>query len=997
MSKQTLRDIENKLLDATDFGLDIILEIYPQANPNKMFRIREEDKSASTSIKLIDNAGVRSWRLTDWGGKISGENCFGLWALDQNMSYTEAVLDLANIYQAKGKQILETEKVVYQAEYRECKPAEFEGDLGEKGFCYTAKEFNDFELGLLGPEIKGMAGENTNGNFRTPLITKEICDEVNLISLEEYSFLNKDKTKVCTFRSTENFPILAFINTDEKIGEWVKIYKPRGGKKYNDDGKDFRFQHLGGRPKGFIFGLDRLQDLLNAHRENHRTEYEIKHGANAETELENLKLDRICIATGGSDGLNLLAVGEPVVWFNSETEKLNNYTMNTLKKYADVIVNIPDSDSTGKREGRDLALEFMDIRTLWLDKYFKRSSSKDFKDFCKENQSLTKKQLIKRVGEMLDTSMPAKFWTSTYNEKSKRYSHSFSPTFAFYFLRLNGYCKVVDESRKDGYYFAKITGNVVEEVDVVKIKNYFKEFLTAKQNKEGVREVSHSLMDSLITTKVLADNTMAMLHDRELDFTDYEKDAQYFFLGDKVYKTSKHGTELSTFNRFVLKSQLIDELILEANEKTIDAKKFEIAKAPFFNIKEVGYKQYDVEILEKDCDFLNYFIQTSRVHWQTEQKAFVKYGGKADKFHEETKFQLTSKFLTEEENADHIQHFVSKIYIWGYMLHRYNDATRPWGPFAVDDAVMEDDVAEGGAGKSIFFQSLKYFCNFFEISKSEDKEDRFKFEGITKHTDIVYMDDVERNFDMKLFFSEMSGGMTVNTKNVSKIKIKASNTPKFAFSTNYAIRHNEGSYTRRRLLLGFSNYYHAENKETGLDSREPIHDFGHRMFDDWPDPQWFKYINFGFFCLQFYLSTNHKIEAPTNNIQMRTYNSEMGVHFKEWADLELVDLVGQKLVKETYLESCKNHNQKYLGNTTSANFKKKMRAWCKVNEYEFEDRIMENIMQVDKYNNILKDAEGKTIYKTTEHIKFFRKPDAEFTETRTEDSIANIEDVYGKD
>ncbi len=967
MAEQTFRDIELKLLEVTNHGLDIIHQIYPQARLGKNFRIREDDRTESASMKLLTSkTGVTAYCITDFGGSISKENCFGIYALDKNLSYTEAVLELANDYQARGHQILETEKVIYKAEYREYTPQDFPHTLNDKGFHFITKDFTPFELGLLGPEIKGGAGESENGNYRTPLVTAEVCQKVNLYSLEEYSWLNKDGDKIHTFRSTDKFPILAFINEDKEIGQWVKIYKPRGGKKFSDDGKDYRFQHLGGRPADFVFGFGALETMLDEYRASQDDDV---------LDPEQIKLPHICLATGGSDGINLLALGQPVVWLNSETAKVDRKLINKLKAYAEEIINIPDCDATGKREGRDLALQYMDIRTLWLDTYFRNKNLKDFKDFCKENQSRTLTQLTKRVNEMMDASMPAKFWTSTMNEKSKRYNHNFSPTFAFYFLRLNGFCRVIDRSKKDGYYFARVVGNVVEEVDVTEIKNFFKSFLIEKQHREGVREVSHSLMDALITTPRFSDTSMAMLHDRELDFSDFEKDAQFFFLGDKVYKTTRTGTEQATFNRYVLKSQLLDQLILEATGIQIDTKKFKVDPQPYFSIKETGPYDHDVQIKETGCDFQNYIIQTSRVHWKKELAAYLKAGKKEEDFYRESRFRLVSPYLSDEENRDQMNHAANKIFTFGYMLHRYKDPTRPLFPWAVDEAVQDDDVAEGGAGKTIYFNALKYFCNFFEIPKSEDKDDKFKFEGITAHTDFVYYDDMDRLFDLRSLFSEITGGMTVNTKNVSRVKIPFALSPKMGGSSNYSIRHNEGSYNRRRLVLGFSDYYHAENKEAGVSAYEPKNDFKHRLFDDWQSEQWYKFINFGFQCLQFYLSQSKIIEAPTDNIRMRTYFSEMGVHFQEWADSYYPELIGETFVKDSAIISCQKHNIKFLGNISSAAFKKKTKAWCKVHELEFEDRIMENVDQYDTNGQpIMKN--GTRYKKTTEHLRLTKlQPD----------------------
>lgn len=976
MSEQTFRDIEIKLLEVSNYGLDIILDLYPQATDRKNFRIRDynDDKNESASMKLMNKRGFSEYRVNDFGGTVQKENCFGLYALDKNISYNEAVLELANQYQAKGCEIMETEKVIYKPEYRECAPEAFEHELNSKNFHFIKKDFTPFELGLLGPEIKGTEDkDNPNGNYRSHLITPEVCEEVNLYSLAEYSFLSKDETKVVTYKSTDKFPILAFINEDKEIGLWLKIYKPRAGKKYTEDGKDYRFHHLGGRPSGFIFGLTRLKGLLEDYRDENYSD-------GNDIEREDMKLPRISIATGGSDGLNLIALGEPVVWFNSETEKITKYTLNNLKQLADEIINIPDCDATGKREGRDLALEFLEVRTLWLDNYFRNKNKKDFKDFAFENQHMTKKQLTRRVGEMMDATMPAKFWTSSYNEKAKRYTHTFSPMFSFYFLRLNGFCRILDKSRKDGYYFAKVYGNVVEEVDVTDIKNYFKDFLVEKQRKEGVREVSYSLMDSLITTNRISESTIDRLHSRELDFSDFDQDAQYWFLGNKIFKTTKTGTVESKFDRYVLKSQLLENLIADNDGITINTKDFKLAEKPYFKIKETEIGKFTIDILEENCDSLNYMIQTSRCHWALEKTNMAAKGFDEEAFYQKSKFKITSSYLDDQQNERQMQHLVNKIYSRGYLLHRYKDPSKPFVPFAVDDAVMEDNVAEGGAGKSIFFKGLKFYAQVHELSgKADYQNDKFLYEGVSQHTDIIYMDDVQRNFELNFFYDVTTSDMWVNTKNEKKFKIPYRLSGKFCFSSNYPLRDQEGSTIRRRVDVGFSDYYHApgENRE----KREPKDDFGYNLFTDWNQEQWFKDINFNWFCLQFYLGCRNKINAPSDNIMKRKHFSDMGIHFQEWADNYLPTIIGQEIIKDEVLTDCQmgvkdyrkrdvkpNKVNPFLKDISSNIFKKKMRAWCAVNNYKWEDRLNRGIQQYDSSGKA-EYRDGKPYKLSTEHIK----------------------------
>lgn len=956
---ESLRNSATKILNATNGGLDEISKLYPQASTNKNFSIRSDDKHPSASLKLVDDR----WRLTDWSGEIKAQDCFGLYALENNIAYFEAILEIGRELQnSSGTQIFEETRAFYKYEFREYDLEDSPVELNDKNFHFESKDFNEYELQILGPHV-----------------TAENCFEVGLQSLKEYSYFNEEKKKVFRFIATDKFPILAFVNKDPKIGQWLKIYMPKGSKKLSDDGKDRRFRHVGGRPKGFVFGLEKIRKIYLEKFEEERqriADIQKKKIEDVDSRDVNFKLERICIATGGSDGLNLLSLGEFVIWFNSETEKVDKFLMKELLSLAHDVVYIPDSDVTGKREGKELALQFLPMKTLWLDKYFKFPGQKDVKDYVRSNQSKTIEQLRYEVKKMLSLAMPAQFWEASVSEKG-RTTYNFHHMYAFYFLRLNGFCRIDDHSRKDGYYFARVHGHVVEELKTTQsIKDFFRNFLLEKQDQLGVREIPYALLNMLITSQKITDGHLANMHNRTLDFTDFTPTKQYFFLGNRAFNVSadgikEAGTEQeSHFKNYVLQSQLIDNLIKEETDHVITAKEIKNFKIdnPYFKIWKTGDGLYDIEILSKECDFLNYLIQVSRIHWEKERSCYIDNGYKEEEFFEQTLFQITSKYLDDNENTEQKQHLINKIFAFGYSGHRFKDPTKPWVLFAADNAVIEDDVAEGGAGKSLFFEAMRYFMNRHDIDgKGDIENDKFLFEGVNQHTDFILFDDVRRNFNLESFFSVITSKLTVNEKFEAKVNLAYRNSPKFGVSTNYAIKDQRGSSTRRRLIMGFSDYYHASNDER--DKRDPKDDFNNSLFLDWKTDQWFKFLNFVFQSTTFYMQQDVKIEAPDGNIKMRAYLTDMGQWFKEWADEFYPNIIGQKMIKEDVLEKAKLKNFKYLGNMTSNAFKKKTSIWCKVNGYQFEDRIMENLDEKDENGNIKMDINGKPKKKTTEHIK----------------------------
>ena len=959
-----------KILDLTDHGLDIIQKIYPDANPQRNFKVRGDERTASASIKLYKDR----YKMTDFGGTIKSEDCFGLYALDKNISYSEAIVEIGRELQNdRGIQIFDETREFYKYEFRQCDKQDFEHELNEQGFHFITKSFTDYELDILGPFVK-----------------EEQCLSVNLNSLVEFSYYNLEKKKVFTFRSTDKFPILAFINENENKEQWLKVYMPKGAKKWSDDGKDRRFRYLGNKPKSFVFGLDRVKKAFNKGFEEERQKYadkkEIDVSEVKDSDID-FKLERVVLATGGSDGLNFLSLGEYPIWFNSETEKPDRFLIKKLKKYAYEVVLVPDADATGKRVGKELALEFLSVRTLWLDKFFTQKSHKDFKDYMRSQGRRPVKEVTFNVQKMLNLSMPAQFWETSVS-KEGRVSYNFHHMYAFYFLRLNGFCRIDDPAKKDGYYFARVQGYVVEELKTTQsIKDYFRNFLLKKQDDLGVKEIPHALLNMMITSQKITDSHLANMHNRSLDFVDYTQDSQFYFIGNRGFKvTSKCTQESFEFKNYVLKSQLIDSLIKEEVDHEISAydikSKLEI-DSPYFKISKLGDDLYDIEILKNDCDYLNYLIQTSRVHWEKERAAYIENGFKEEDFYARSKFKITSEYLSEEENSEQVQHLVNKIFTFGYCAHRFKDPTRSWSPFALDNAVLEDDVAEGGAGKSLFFDAMRYFMGFHDIDGKGDFDDKFLFEGVNIHTDFSLVDDVQRSFDFKRFYSATTGKMTVNEKFENKVKISYRNSPKIGFTSNYSLRDRSGSSSRRQLIMGFSDYYHAKNDNRS--KRDPKDDFGYSLYTDWSSKQWFDFLNFVFQATSFYLGCDDKIDAPGGNILLRSYISEMGKHFQDWGDAYLPTISGQTLVKNDVLKKVQESKSKYLSELTSNSFKKKMVAWCKVNNYEFVDRIMQMTPVLDEYSNVIYEG-SKPKMKTTEHIRL--------TFIEDSDDNAEIENDY---
>lgn len=105
-------------------------------------------------------------------------------------------------------------------------------------------------------------------------------------------------------------------------------------------------------------------------------------------------------------------------------------------KYVEVLYNIPDIDTTGRVKGTELALRFIDIHTIWLPAWLttyrdqRGKPRKDFRDFM---ELRSKNEDFRNL---MTLAMPAKFWYSKFNEKSRQWDHNIDADCLHYFYVL---------------------------------------------------------------------------------------------------------------------------------------------------------------------------------------------------------------------------------------------------------------------------------------------------------------------------------------------------------------------------------------------------------------------------------------------------------------------------------------------------------------------------------------------------------------------------------
>jgi hypothetical protein len=916
------------ILDATNGGLDIIISYYSNAQKvttknAKQFKIRESEKTASAALKEGKN-GV--WRVTDYGGDSIGRNGIEVCMLEEDKTFEEACAILGSRYNIQG-----AEKQVYKPIIKQ---RSLTADEVPETKHIVYKEFTATELTLIGPRVN-----------------KEHCADFKLRSCESITYCKENLATIVT--ATDEYPISVF-----DFGTWQKIYQP------NAEDKNFRFSYAGSKPARHVFGLDLIEKQFKARKkaqdEDQIEDYSITEETDDEKKVvkkNDPRLDAVFIVSGGSDGINLRSFGKFPIWFNSETAHLEWDEFKKIKVWAKEIYYVADLDSTGIKQAISMGLKFLDIKLLWLPeklKQYKDKRGNPFKDVKDYVQKMYLKEnpnpFINGLDKLVSNALPMQFWTEWFANKKTNYN--LSNTRLYHFLSLMGFGRYENRNVKDGYIYIKKEGSIVKILRPDQIQNYVHGFLQERQ-------MSPDLRDYVYNSPKVGANSMSNLPTLTVDFTDADRHTQYLFFSKKVWKVT--AKDIVEYKQGEVDKFVWEEKIIDFNIKKEEAH-FKVSTDPDGNL--------DIDIIRKDNPFMNYLINTSRVHWRKDLEE--PYEGKAVKLEEEyfktNQFNLSGPNLSEDEVYEQKLHFINKIYSIGYILHKYKDESRAWCVFAMDNKISDNGESHGGSGKSLCYSYLDNFLRRFYIEGRNQKnvESEFVYHGVDEDTDYILIDDASQYLKFENYFSAITGSLKVNPKNGTPFEIPFNKAPKFVISSNFTVKDPDPSTVRRLIFAVFSDYYHYNKDGEYKQVRQVSDDFGGRnLFKDFTEAEWNAYYNFCIQCIQFYLGHPTKIDPPMDNVTKRSLQAEMGDAFMGWAEgffasrAATLDGEGDFMYLDNYFSKEKAFEEfKKATSQTKwlvTKFKKALVAYCKYNGYIFNPKELHT-----QKGRIIQKLDGKS-------------------------------------
>lgn len=1003
-----------------DGGESYLLSVYPNLyksfqNTNHKVALRDDDKTASAGVFRHKDKGW--WMLKDFGGggdnkaKTAIQVCMEV----NGLNYGAAFKLLAEFYgiSIKYKQASAT----YNS--RPAKPDEQPKQVR----IVKYKDFTQAEiLTILSPRAWEGIEWNGLGNKNDDKIRLDFAIQLfkyyHLKSVESYEQVSEDGLKVNIFSSNEDFPIFAF---DE--GDFQKLYKPK-------DEKQYRFLYAGKKPENFVHGLAQHSQFILENKKTNETNYNnaMEQGTKVkDSEVLSERFEEIILCSGGSDAINVAALGYRVVWMNSETAKLGKDTIVAISKLCKNFYNLPDIDMTGKDAAKALAFQYLDIRTIWLPAALAQQSDARG-NACKDVRDYLKYYTKKAFKKLVETALPFRFWDEqpAYDKEGNQKFRFGRPQMvyelnhvcAYNFLQMNGFYRYPTDKTKEGYIFIHVDGNIVKKVDSNIIKNFIHGFLKERQMPEDLRNVMYK-------SPQLSETSLSNLEEFEPNFKHFGRDYQYIFFDGVIWKVTADGIEkVKTPDVYVWDFKVIKIETTDKYNRMVLHKPTILEDS--FKVSGNMADGWDIEMTETKSDFVKFLVNTCRIHWRTELEERMNFWQLTEKQREEYtllnnltdeqvkklmqfqnkekqeqykskyQFRLDGSLLTAEEISEQKLALVNRIFSIGYLLHRYKDLAKPWAVFLMDYRISEEGASNGRAGKGIVAKAL--YKMLTHVWKDGRKQDLFDYEHIWEPiekwvTDLIHIEDWSEFQQFPRLYGPLTSSLIANPKGKTMITYKFEEYGKFLIDTNFSDRFMDGSSKGRKLHGVFSDYYH-EDTEFYHEVRTPLTELGCRVFDDWDAEQWNLFYNFMGQCLKFYLSvaqSDVKIDPPFSNIQKRNSLSLMGENFKQWADNYFAGKFNDLVGRTDAYEDCKTAiNAKQF---TPQGFWKKLQAWAEYNEYKFNPEHVSGWKKESahaKYGSIKKmipnpNQDGK--YTQKEYIWIEAKETKDSYETETKSGI----------
>lgn len=866
-----------KLFNKTNGGADIIIRYYPQAKvclgTNKKFSIRDEQEP---SVSWYQYRDTRKWAITDWGDDGKPKDAIHVTMNVEGLDWYPAVNKLLfdyGICTTKGEKQQFLIKV----------PLSQTDKIGE--FSFVEVPFNEYDLRFFGPSVKDSDLKDL-GWVKVGSTRKVFSDSV------------------ITKKSVTEYPIYIrkcpVLQADGTVSYFYKIYEPM-----NRD-KSYRFRYEGQKPPHYINGLyEAKEECIREERQD----------------VSKEKRKPVVIVCGERDAAVAKSFGCKPIWFNSESDfPKDDATMQQLLDLSPVIYFIPDIDTTGYKKGRELALRFPDLRTLWLPEEMKQyrdyrgNPKKDLRDWA----SLPGNGFLS-FRKLLATAM-----NTDYFDKDEKGKLQINIECLHYYLWLNDIGSFTfKEGTNTRIGLARRKGCALEEITQT---SYIQKLLCDQLPNDSTRNAKYSL---IMKCKMLSPEQLSAAKDLPYQLSKPSKGCAYIYFQNSVIEITAEGVRAipaSSFDGMVHASDVVKHNYTKPKDMPIS---FDFSNP---DNPQVIIKRYDSYLLRL-------LINMSRVYWSDE---FTNSQlSTLDEYYYQLGSCIESKYLTEEQNKIQFYCLLNKMYAIGYMLSRFKDRREQWAPYFLD-LCSASGISNGRSGKGTVFQLIGEMMNmvYFDGRSKTSADYAHAFDRVTPFTRLMRIDDYNpQNIPFDRFYDMISDNMVINPKQRTQFELTFDESPKLVFTSNHMLSATDASTEGRVLYVPVSDWYHKDTAGNQyLYAHTPFDDFGITLGSkaDYTEKEWNEDFSVLICCIQFYLyysARGARYEAPLNLLTGLRQATSYSQKFNEWAmDYFNEDgIIGLPIVRQDMYRDYQDQTQEHC---SPQDFGKQLRAWLAVNNFE---------------------------------------------------------------
>ncbi len=521
---------------------------------------------------------------------------------------------------------------------------------------------------------------------------------------------------------------------------------------------------------------------------------------------------------------------------------------------------------------------------------------------------------------LVDVQFPPRtiFWHETTDARGKP-KLSLSKSNLINFLEYHGYGKLWLD--KNLSHFINIKDHIVTEETPETIIDFVKK--TVQQLPEGYlteNYTKHDIWETLLNsiTKLKSKDYLETLKGYDLKFIRDTLDTAYFFFKNGIVEVTKDAITLKPFNNihhYIWKEQIIPHDFNQLDEETASESANCLIGRFFERVCSPANKEFPGDRSKRVIDLAR------------------------------------------------LEALITAI---GYLLHTYQNPALTKAVIICEEKISRDDEANGRTGKGLTAYAIsKLRKRVVYNGKQVDFDDRFFYQKISPDTQLLYFDDVKKNFDFEALFSFLTEGFSIEYKGMKPIDVPFDKTPKVLISTNSVLSNDTDSHRARKFEIEYSDYFSADYT--------PVDEFGGNFFEKgWPDddPEWDRFYNFMLYCVKHYFNNSLSSYTPVN-LNERKLLAMMPEEFIEFSDI-IYDKMqkGEKVYREKIYEDFVAEYKSYGPNSKFAVSQRATTKWfnfyLKIKKIDFVearittrgDRSRYWILSKYNINNTLINDEG---------------------------------------